>query len=280
MATFAPNAFVRIAPDDTVTVIIKHLEMGQGVFTGLSTLVAEELDARWDQIRPEHAPADASRYNNLFWGPVQGTGGSTSMANAYQQMRRAGAVARAMLVEAAAAEWGVSADALTAENGAVRTADGSREASFGSLAEAAADRAVPDPDRVPLKDPADFRLIGKTTPPRPDTPDKLDGPGRLRQRYPAVRPAHRPGPPTAPVRRHGRRRPGRRSPGHAGRSGHLCHSTGCRRGGGVVLAGQQSARGHPHRLGRNQRRSHRHRRHGGLVPRTGEEPRHAIAQRG
>jgi isoquinoline 1-oxidoreductase beta subunit len=174
-ATFAPNAFVRIAPDDSVTVIIKHLEMGQGVFTGLSTLVAEELDARWDQIRPHHAPADASRYNNLFWGPAQGTGGSTSMANAYQQMRRAGAVARAMLVEAAAEQWGLAAADLTVADGEVRTADGSRAASFGSLAETAAGRTAPDPDSVPLKDPKAFRLIGKTTPPRPDTPDKLSG---------------------------------------------------------------------------------------------------------
>ena len=78
-AAFEPNAFVRIAPDNTVTVIVKHVEMGQGTYTGLPTLVAEELDADWAQIRVEGAPADAGRYNNLFWGPAQGTGGSTAM---------------------------------------------------------------------------------------------------------------------------------------------------------------------------------------------------------
>ena len=72
---FVPNAFVRIGTDSTVTVIVKHLEMGQGTYTGLPTLVAEELDADWAQIRVEGAPADAKRYNNLFWGPAQGTGG-------------------------------------------------------------------------------------------------------------------------------------------------------------------------------------------------------------
>src|SRR5579864_2347607 len=89
--TFEPNAFVRIGADNTVTVIVKHLEMGQGTYTGLPTLVAEELDADWSQIRAEGAPADASRYNNLFFGPMQGTGGSTALANSYEQMRKAGA---------------------------------------------------------------------------------------------------------------------------------------------------------------------------------------------
>ena len=103
--TFEPNAFVRIGTDNTVTVIVKHLEMGQGTYTGLPTLVAEELDADWSQIRVEGAPADASRYNNLFMGAVQGTGGSTAMANSYEQMRKAGAAARAMLVAAAAERW-------------------------------------------------------------------------------------------------------------------------------------------------------------------------------
>src|SRR6266568_5399526 len=102
---FSPNAFIRISPDNTVTVIVKHLEMGQGTYTGLPTLVAEELDADWSQIRVEGAPADASRYNNLFLGAMQGTGGSTALANSYEQMRKAGAAARAMLLAAAAARW-------------------------------------------------------------------------------------------------------------------------------------------------------------------------------
>src|SRR5262249_23631907 len=100
-----PNAFVRIGADDSVTVLIKHLDKGQGVTTGLSTIVAEELDADWSQVRAEFAPADANLYNNLFFGPVQGTGGSTSTANSWLQLRKAGAAPRAMLVAAAAAEW-------------------------------------------------------------------------------------------------------------------------------------------------------------------------------
>jgi len=78
-APFAPNAFVRIGRDNTVTVVAKHVEMGQGVYTGLATIVADELDAAWSQVRVVGAPADASRYNNLMWGPAQGTGGSTAL---------------------------------------------------------------------------------------------------------------------------------------------------------------------------------------------------------
>lgn len=84
--SFEPNAFVRIGSDNTVTVMIKHVEMGQGTYTGLTTLVAEELDAAWEQIVPEGAPADSSRYNNTLWGPMQGTGGSTAIANSYMQL--------------------------------------------------------------------------------------------------------------------------------------------------------------------------------------------------
>src|SRR5580765_2601376 len=102
---FSPNAFVRVASDNTVTVIVKHLEMGQGTYTGLPTLVAEELDADWTQVRVEGAPADAAKYNNLLWGPAQGTGGSTALANSWEQLRKAGATARAMLVAAAAQKW-------------------------------------------------------------------------------------------------------------------------------------------------------------------------------
>src|SRR5713101_2819904 len=97
-----PNAFVRVAPDNTVTVIIKHLDKGQGVATGLTTIVADELDADWAQMRSAFAPADAEIFNNLFFGPYQGPGGSTSIANSWDQLRRAGAAARAMLVAAAA----------------------------------------------------------------------------------------------------------------------------------------------------------------------------------
>src|SRR2546428_626147 len=96
---FAPNAFIRIAPDNTVTIIGKHIEFGQGSYTGLATILAEELDADWSQIRVEAAPADAERYNNLKWGPMQGTGGSSAMANSWEQHRQAGATARAARAE-------------------------------------------------------------------------------------------------------------------------------------------------------------------------------------
>jgi isoquinoline 1-oxidoreductase beta subunit len=94
---FAPNAFVQIAPDDTVTVTIKHIEFGQGPFTGLSTLVAEDLGANWSQMRAESAPANDKLYKNLAFG-LQGSGASTSMANSFTQMRSAGAASRALLI--------------------------------------------------------------------------------------------------------------------------------------------------------------------------------------
>ena len=169
---FAPNAFVRIGADDTVTVIVKHLEMGQGTYTGLPTLVAEELDADWAQIRVEGAPADASRYNNLFWGPTQGTGGSTAIANSWEQLRKAGASARAMLVAAAAKQWKVPAEELSVSEGVVIHARSKRKASFGQLAKAAAREPVPA--EVKLKDPKDFKLIGKSAP-RRDSADKTNG---------------------------------------------------------------------------------------------------------
>src|SRR6266513_4583805 len=132
--TFEPNAFVRIGTDSTVTVIVKHLEMGQGTYTGLPTLVAEELDADWSQIRVEGAPADASRYNNLFWGQAQGTGGSTALANSYEQLRKAGATARAMLVSAAASNWSVPSSEITVSKGVVLHKNLDRKATFGELA--------------------------------------------------------------------------------------------------------------------------------------------------
>ena len=158
-ADFVPNAFVRIGGDSSVTVLIKHLEMGQGVSTGLPTLVAEELDADWAQIRFEGAPANASLYNNLLWGPAQGTGGSTAIANSYEQLRKAGATARAMLVAAAADEWKVPADSITVSKGVVAHKATNRKASFGQLAAKAATQPVPAD--VKLKDPKNFQYIGK-----------------------------------------------------------------------------------------------------------------------
>jgi len=157
--TFAPNAFIRVAEDDTITVIIKHIEFGQGPFTGLSTLVAEEMDADWGQMRAESAPADDEKYKNLLFG-LQATGGSTAMANSYTQMRKAGAAARAMLVQAAAEEWGVDASTITISDGVLTSGDNS--STFGPLAKKAA--MLTPPEDPPVKDPKDFVLIGKDRP--------------------------------------------------------------------------------------------------------------------
>lgn len=165
------NAFVSITPDSQVKVLIKHLEMGQGAFTGLATCVAEELDADWAQVVCEHAPADVDKYANLFMG-MQGTGGSTGMANSYMQMRQAGAAARAMLVAAAATQWGVPADAIEVANG--RVSHAKHSASFGELALAAALLPAPDLATLALKSPADFKLIGTVLSTRKDT-GKEDG---------------------------------------------------------------------------------------------------------
>lgn len=178
VATFEANAFLRIGSDNTVTVLSKHLEMGQGTYTGLATLLAEELDADWAQVRVEGAPADARRYNNLLMGPIQGTGGSTAMANSWQQMRQAGAAGRAMLVAAAARQWQVTADEIVVEAGKLTHPASKRSATFGQLAEAAAKEAVPS--EVKLKDPKDFKLIGKTAK-RRDSADKTNGTAKFTQ---------------------------------------------------------------------------------------------------
>jgi isoquinoline 1-oxidoreductase beta subunit len=155
------NAFVRIAPDNTVTIISKHLEMGQGTNTGLATIVAEELDADWSQIRVEGAPVNAKLYGNKALGGGQGTGGSTSIASSYDLMRDAGAKARAMLVAAAAQKWNVPAAEITVSKGVVSHAAAKKSAKFGELASSAAQ--LPVPTEVKLKDPKSFVLIGKHT---------------------------------------------------------------------------------------------------------------------
>ena len=170
----APNAFLRIAPDDTVTLIAKHMEMGQGAFTGLATLAAEELDADWSQMRAEDAPADARIYANLNMG-MQGTAGSSSMFNSYYQMRKAGAAARAMLVAAAAAQWQVDAAQITVAKGVISHEPTGRKSGFGAFAAAAA--AMPAPQQPTLRDPTTFRLIG-TNVPRLDVPAKAEGTAR------------------------------------------------------------------------------------------------------
>src|SRR6266542_3719535 len=169
-ATFAPNAFVRIGTDDSVTIIVNKSEMGQGVYTSLPMLLAEELEADWTKIKVEAAPVDAA-YNHTAFG-IQMTGGSTSTASEWERFRKAGATARIMLIAAAAQNWKVGPQSLRAENGNVIHAASGRRASFGSLANLAA--TLTPPKDVPLKDPKDFKLIGKPTR-RLDTPAKLNG---------------------------------------------------------------------------------------------------------
>jgi isoquinoline 1-oxidoreductase beta subunit len=171
-APFAPNAFVRIGSDNSITIISKHIEMGQGAYTGLATVLAEELDADWTLVRVESAPADATRYANLAFGKIQGTGGSSAIANSWPQLRDAGAKARAMLLSAASAEWHVPVAELTVDKSVIHHAPSKRQASFGSMVKKAA--ALPAPETVQLKDPKDFKLIGQR-PARVDVPAKCDG---------------------------------------------------------------------------------------------------------
>uniref|UniRef100_UPI0028A07287 xanthine dehydrogenase family protein molybdopterin-binding subunit n=1 Tax=Janthinobacterium sp. TaxID=1871054 RepID=UPI0028A07287 len=169
-----PNAFVRIDVDDTVTVTVKHSEMGQGPLTGLTTLVAEELDADWSQMRAVQAPANTKLYNNLEFGPMQGTGASSAMANSYEQMRKAGATARAALVQAAARRWRVPAAEISIQRGVVRHLASARHCSFGALVAEAS--ALPISGTVRLKPASAFTLIGRTDPvPRLDVPGKVNG---------------------------------------------------------------------------------------------------------
>jgi isoquinoline 1-oxidoreductase subunit beta len=180
--TAAPAAplempFVRIAPDNTVTVISKHLEAGQGVWTGLPAIVAEELDASWEQMRVESAPAKVPLYQNNAFVPLgvhaQFTGGSTATANSWEELRQAGATARAMLVAAAAQRWGVPAAEVTVSEGVVAHAASGHKATFGELAGSAAKQPVPA--KVTLKDPGSFRLIGREKLPRLDARAKASG---------------------------------------------------------------------------------------------------------
>ncbi|MEC9344724.1 MAG: xanthine dehydrogenase family protein molybdopterin-binding subunit [Pseudomonadota bacterium] len=166
----ALTPFVRIAPDGTVTVISKHLDKGQGTATGLATLVAEELDAKIESVRVEFAPANAELYKNLLFG-VQGTGGSTAMANSFQQYRTAGAAARAMLRQAAATAWGVPVDEVKAADGMLSHASG-KSAGYGEMAAAAS--ALSPPEAPALKQPSEWRYIGKSFP-RVDVPMKTQG---------------------------------------------------------------------------------------------------------
>ncbi|MBN9554447.1 MAG: xanthine dehydrogenase family protein molybdopterin-binding subunit [Alphaproteobacteria bacterium] len=166
-----PNAFVRIDPTGHVTLIIPQEEMGQGVYTALSQLLADELDVSLDRVTPEAAPPSDAIYGSPMGGG-QGTGGSTSIRAFYTALRQVGASARAMLVQAAAAQWHVDPASLRTENGEVIDDAGKRRLGYGALAAAAA--KLPAPQDPPLKADKDFKLIGKSVK-RLDTPDKVNG---------------------------------------------------------------------------------------------------------
>lgn len=164
----APNAFLRIGTDNTITVMLAHSEMGQSIWTTLPMLIAEELDADWSKIKVEHAKA-APEYIHTAYG-IQITGGSSTTWSEFDRYRQAGALTRALLVAAAAAELGVSADSLRTENGFVISGD--KKISYGELAEAAA--KLETPKAVTLKQPQDWKIIGKATK-RLDGPEKING---------------------------------------------------------------------------------------------------------
>ena len=172
------GAFIKIAPDGVVTLVSKHLEMGQGNHAGLAAIVAEELDADWSKMRFEQAPANAKLYGNGMMQGLQGTGGSSAIANSWTQLRLAAASARAMFVEAAAQRWNVSPAEITVKDGIVSHASG-KSAGFGELLTAVA--KIAPPQNPPLKDPARFTLIGTDRVRRKDSPGKVDGTARFTQ---------------------------------------------------------------------------------------------------
>src|SRR5439155_1754859 len=167
--SFTPNAFVRIGTDERVTVIVNHSEMGQGVYTSLPMLLAEELDADWNNVAFESAPVDP-KYNHPVFG-MQMTGGSSSVWSGFEQFRQAGAAARAMVIAAAAQQWNVDPSKCRTDSGAVFDPS-NRKLTYGQLAAAAA--KLTPPAQVPLKDPTTFKLIGKPAK-RLDTSEKVNG---------------------------------------------------------------------------------------------------------
>ncbi|MFH0344575.1 MAG: molybdopterin cofactor-binding domain-containing protein [Chromatiales bacterium] len=169
--TFAPNAFIRIDRQGRVTLVVHQVEMGQGTYTSLPMLLAEELEVDLAQVQLEHAPPDDKLYANPLVG-FQMTGGSTSVRGAWEPLRRAGAAARTMLVSAASATWEVDSNSCHAEKGEVIHLPTGRKLNYGALVDKAA--TLPVPDRVALKDPKDFKLIG-TPAKRLDSQDKVNG---------------------------------------------------------------------------------------------------------
>src|ERR1700676_1662376 len=163
--SFSPNAYLRITPDNKITIVVARSEMGQGVRTGLPMILAEELEADWKQVEIEQAGA------STLYGD-QTTGGSASVRTTWDPMRKAGAAAREMLIDAAALEWGVPPSSCKAENSSVIHAASNRRFTYGQLAKKAS--AQPIPTDVPLKQAKDYKIVGKPVP-RLDVPSKVDG---------------------------------------------------------------------------------------------------------
>src|SRR5712664_4543996 len=157
-SVFAPNAFIRIGRDGRVTIIVAQVEMGQGTYTSMPMLLAEELEVGLDQVQIEHAPPDDKLYGLPGFG-FQFTGASTSVRLLYEPLRRAGAAARSMLVAAAAQTWNVDAASCRARKGVVTHTPTGRRLAYGALADRAA--KLPVPAKITLKDPKDFTLIGR-----------------------------------------------------------------------------------------------------------------------
>ncbi|HEX4555630.1 MAG TPA: xanthine dehydrogenase family protein molybdopterin-binding subunit [Xanthobacteraceae bacterium] len=168
---FAPNAFVRVGTDGQIVLTMPYVEMGQGTYTAIPMLIAEELEVDLKQVRLEHAPPNEKLYANPLLG-VQATGNSNAIRGAWQPLRQAGATARTMLVAAAAKRWNVEPASCRAQSGAVLHTPSGRSITYGELAADAA--RMPVPDNVVLKRPEDFRLIG-TPAKRLDTPSKVNG---------------------------------------------------------------------------------------------------------
>ena len=168
---FAPNAFIRIGSDGEIVLIMPYVEMGQGTYTSIPMLIAEELEVDLKQVRLEHAPPNEKLYANPLLG-VQATGNSNAIRGAWQPLRQAGAAARTMLVAAAAQRWNVDPASCRAQRGEVLHSASGRRAKYGELAADAA--RMPVPASVVLKRPSDFKLIG-TPAKRLDTPAKING---------------------------------------------------------------------------------------------------------
>jgi len=170
-AIWQPNAWLRIDPSGHITVLIEKSDVGQGIWTGIAKLVAEELDAPWDSVRVEQAPADPKVYHNMS------TGGSGGIEGSWDSLRRAGAQAREMLIAAAANRWNVAPTECRAVQGAIAHTAGNRRLGYGELADDAAKLTPPDPAKVSLKSAGEYRLIGKPAP-RKDVAAKVNGSAR------------------------------------------------------------------------------------------------------